>query len=121
MFANSTNTILEPMQEAYSRRHSTETALVKFQNNILIAMVNMLLLLDISAASILCHPVLINRLDKRVGTKGKYLDWSKSYLQNKQQRVNINNAKSKSCALKFEVPQGSGSGPILFILLFLIF
>ena len=63
---------------------------------------------------ILCHSILINRLEKRVGIKGKALDWFKSYLDNRQQCVNINNTKSKSRALKFGVPQGSFLGPILF-------
>ena len=66
--------------------------------------------------SISCHSILINRLEKRVGIKGKALDWFKSYLENRQQCVNLNNTKSKSCALKFGVPRGSLLGPILFLL-----
>ena len=113
--------ILEPMQSAYRRRHSTETALIKVRNDILLAMDNgngtMLLLFDLSAAfDTECHSILINRLEKIVGIKGKALDWFKSYLENRQQCVNINNMKSKSRALKFGVPQGSFLGPILFSL-----
>ena len=52
------NNILEPMQSAYRRRHSTETALIKVQNDILLAMnngnVTMLLLLDLSAGFFYC-------------------------------------------------------------------
>ena len=107
------------MQSAYRRRHSTETALINVQNEILLAMDNgnvamLLLLLDLSAAfNTVCHFILINRLEKRVG---KALDWFKSYLENRQQCVNINNTKSKSRALKFGVPQGSVLDPILFSL-----
>ena len=115
------NNILEPMQSAYRRRHSTETALIKVQNDILLAMdngnVTMLLLLDLSATfDNVWHSILINRLEKRVGIKGKDFDWFKSCLENRQQCVNINNTKSKSRALKFGVPQGSVLGPILFSL-----
>ena len=115
------NNILEPMQSAYRRRHSTETALVKVQNDILLAMdngnVTMLLLLDLSAAfDTVSHSILINRLEKRVGIKGKALDWFKSYLGDRKQCVSINKTKSKPCALKFGVPQGSVLGPILFSL-----
>ena len=109
------------MQSAYRRRHSTETALVKVQNDILIAMdngnVTMLLLLDLSAAfDTVSHSILINRLEKRVRIKGKALDWFKSYLEDRKQCVSINKTKSKSCALKFGVPQGSVLWPILFSL-----
>ena len=48
------NDILEPMQSAYKTGHSTETALPKVQNDILMAIDNQkltaLLLLDLSAA-----------------------------------------------------------------------
>ena len=79
--------------------------------------VTMLLLLDLSAAfDTVSHSILINRLEKRVGIKGKALDWFKSYLGDRKQCVSINKTKSKSCALKFGVPQGSVLGPILFSL-----
>ena len=50
----SANNALEPMQSAYRAGHSTETALVKVQNDILNAIDNqqgtIMLLLDLSAA-----------------------------------------------------------------------
>ena len=77
----------------------------------------LLLLLHLSAAfDTVCHSILINRLEKRVGIKGKSLDWFKSYLENRQQCININNTKSKLYALKLDVPQCSVLGPILFSL-----
>ena len=115
------NNILEPMQSAYRKGHSTETALVRVQNDIRMVMdnkqVTMLLLLDLSAAfDTVCHKTLINRLEKRVGITGKALEWFSSYLENRQQCVSINNTKSKYSNLKFGVPQGSVLGPILFSL-----
>ena len=63
------------MQSAYRRRYSTETALNKVQNDTLLAMDNgnvTMLLLDLSAAfDTVCHSILINRVEKRVGIKGK--------------------------------------------------
>ena len=105
------------MQSVYRRRHSTETALIKVQNDILSAMDNrnVTMLLDLSA-DIVCHSIIINRLEKRVGIKRKDFDCFKSYLENRKQCININNTKSKSRALKFGVPQGSVLGPILFSL-----
>ena len=48
------NNLFEPLQSAYKERHSTETALLKVQNDLLLAMdnqrVSILVLLDLSAA-----------------------------------------------------------------------
>ena len=62
------------MQSAYKSGHSTETALLKVQNSILMAMDNqkltVLLLLYLSAAfGTVSLTILLNRLQKRVGIK----------------------------------------------------
>ena len=74
------NDIVEPMQSAYRKAHSTETALVRIQNDILRATdnkeVTILHLLDLSAAfDTVNHAILINRLEKSVGIKGDALNW----------------------------------------------
>ena len=100
--ANSTNTYLGIIFSNLSNRYivedSSETALVKVQNEILLATDDdvTMLLLDLSAAYDTVS-LLINRIEKRLGTKGKAFDWLKSYIENRQQCVNINNTKSKSC------------------------
>ena len=60
------------MQSAYRCNHSTETALLRVQNDILTSMdnqrVTMLLLLDLSAAlDTVSHSILIRRLKDRIG------------------------------------------------------
>ena len=115
------NDILEPMQSAYKSGHSTETALLKVQNDILMAMDNQkvtaLLLLDLSAAfDTVNHTILLNRLQKRVGITGGALRWFQSYLENRKQSVRINNVNSEPVDLKYGVPQGSVLGPVLFSL-----
>ena len=115
------NYIFEPMQSAYRKAQSTETALVGIQNDILRATDNqeftILLLLDLSAAfHTVNHAILINRLEKSVGIKGNALKWFVSYLNGRRQCVMINNASSQFADIKFGVPQGSVLGPTLFSL-----
>ena len=117
----SVNNIYEPMQSAYRHGHSTETALLRVQNDILQHMdnqeVTILLLLDLSAAfDTVSYPVLLNRLRDRIGVKGDALKWFESYLEDREQAVCINGAKSENRELKFGIPQGSVLGPVLFSL-----
>ncbi|CAB4034060.1 Hypothetical predicted protein [Paramuricea clavata] len=93
------NNLEEPLQSAYKRFHSTETALLKVQNDILIAIDNqkcvVLLLLDMSAAfDTVDHEILLERMSKRFGIKDKVLEWFQSYLQNRSQTVMIDGVKS---------------------------
>ena len=72
----SANNTLEPLQSAYRAGHSTDTALVKVQNDILNAIdnhqVTIMLLLDLSAAfDTVNHSILINRLENCVGVPVK--------------------------------------------------
>ncbi len=91
----SANRMYEPVQSGYRKGHSTETALVRVQNDILLAMdqrkVVMLLLLDISAAfDTVSHGILLHRLEHRFGISGEVLGWFNSYLADKKQTVSIN-------------------------------
>ena len=47
---------------------------------------------------------------------GKTLDWFKSYLTGKSQRIKLGNCLSSRSDLSFRVPQGSVLGPLLFAL-----
>ena len=116
-----TNSLHEAHQSAYKRFHSTETALLKVHNDILVALDErqpvFLLLLDLSAAfDTVNHYTLLSRLQLRYGITGQALFWLKLYLCNRTQTVSINNLLSSSRTLDFGVPQGSVLGPILFSL-----
>ena len=73
------------MQLAYKKHHSTETALLYIQNDILNSIdqhkVVLLVMLDLRAAfDTIDHELLINRLSSRLGLSGCVLDWFRSYL-----------------------------------------
>ena len=76
------------------------------------------MLLDLSAAfDTIDHRILINRLEKRYGITGHALDWLKSYLQERNQRVVIDETYSGDPrVIRCGVTQGSVLGPLLFSL-----
>lgn len=108
-------------QSAYKVFHSTETALVKVQNDILRAVDTnhsiILLLLVLSAAfDTVDHSILLSRLEQRFGVKGKVIQWIKSYLMDREQFVQIENCKSTLRKLVHGVLQGSVFGRLLYVL-----
>ena len=115
------NDLDESLQSAYKHLHSTETALLKVQNDILCAIDDnkcvALLLLDMSSAfDTVDHRLLLDRLCNRFGFRGQVLKWFESYLHNRMQFVMIDGVKSDVKDLQFGVPQGSVLGPILYSL-----
>jgi len=111
-----TNQLQEKYQSAYRKFHSTETALIKVQNDVLKSLdhgkVTILVMLDLSAAfDTIDHKTLVQRLEHVFGIAEKPLEWVTSYLQDRKQAVYINGVMSKSVTLNFSVPQGSVLGP----------
>jgi hypothetical protein len=109
----------EAFQSAYKKNHSTETALIRVQNDILRANddqnVCLLLLLDLSAAfDTIDHEIMMTRLSDEFGICGTAFDWFRSYLSGRMQCVTIGEGKSEPILLKYGVPQGSVAGPELF-------
>lgn len=109
------------LQSAYRTYHSTETALLKIKNDILLNMnkqhVSLLILLDLSAAfDTVDYNVLENRLFKTFGISGVALNWFKSYVQGRSQRIVVEDTLSTPFDLECGVPQGSCLGPLLFTL-----
>ena len=81
-------------QSAYRVFHSTETALLKIQNDIATSMDKGaavgLVLLDLSAAfDTIDHSILFNCLQRWYGIDGVVLKWVQSYLNSCKQRIKI--------------------------------
>ena len=108
-------------QSAYKKCHSTKTALLRVQNDLLMALDSgcsvSILMLDLSAAfDTLDHSIMLYTLANRFGIKGNILQWFESYLSYRRQAVVVNTKSSSWYDLPFGVPQGSFLRPILFTL-----
>ncbi|XP_044170355.1 uncharacterized protein LOC122947345 [Acropora millepora] len=113
------NDLHSVFQSAYKPNHSTETALLKVKNDILMNMndqhVTLLVLLDLGAAfDTVHHDILIARLKNDLGIEGDALSWLISYLSDRSQRISINGGTSRKFPIVYGVPQGSCLGPLLF-------
>ena len=80
------NGLDETLQSAYKKQHSCEAALLRVQNDIMMALDSrkcvILLLLDLSAAfDAVDHEILLRRLHFKFGIKGKAHAWLRSYLK----------------------------------------
>ena len=119
------NILSEKFQSAYRASHSTETALTRVRNDILLNVDNQstcLVLLNLSAAfDTLDHVTLLNCLEKRFKITGVVLKWIESYLSDRSQAVVLKNEDgetfmSNRIRLSMGVPQGSVLGSLLFTL-----
>ena len=108
------NNLYPANQSSYRKNYSTETALLRVKNDILLNMnkqhVTLLVLLDLSAAfDTVDHNVLLTRLHSKFGISGTALEWFISYLSGRSQCVMV-----QSLILDCGVPQRSCLGPLLF-------
>ena len=117
----SANSLYNHFQSAYRPANSTETALLKIVNDLLLALddgsVSLLALLDLSAAfDTIDHSIPLHRLHHYFGIQGTALDWFSSYLTNRTQSVSLHCYTSEPAPISFGVPQGSVLGLVLLIL-----
>ncbi|CAB4035342.1 Hypothetical predicted protein [Paramuricea clavata] len=95
------NNLFPPLQSAYRKNHSTETALLKITNEILLNMnkqhVTLLVVLDLSAAfDTTDQDILLDRMSTKLGIEGVVLKWFGSYLKGRSQRDAVHGAVSEN-------------------------
>ncbi len=115
------NNILDKFQSWFRHQHSTENALVRVINDILMKAgtgdCTVLLLLDVSAAfDPVDHDTLIEQLRSWVGVWDTALWWFISYLSNIKCVGSVNGFNWSDALSPYGVPQGSILGPLLFSL-----
>lgn len=115
------NGISEKFQSGFKPRHSTETALLRVFNDLLLTTDSgcsvVLVLLDLTSAfDTVDHNILLSRLEQVVGLKGTALSWFKSYLSERSLSITMGQYSSSSAPFLCVVPQGSVLGPMLLSL-----
>ena len=105
--------------ELFQSAYGTETTLTRVHNDVLRAIDDgqcvILVLLDLSVAfDTVDHSILLNRLNRCFGIKGKALTWFRSYLLNRSHFFYVENERSSSLCLRYGVPHGFVLGPTLF-------
>ena len=93
------NNLKETFQSVYKQYHSTETALIRVQKDILTAIDNrrtvILILLDLSAAfDTGDHDILLSCLHECFGVTGKPFLWFQSYMSDRMQYVSVDGGTS---------------------------
>ena len=115
------NELFHPNHHGFLPAHSTLTALLQIYDSWLLAAENRELsaglFLDLSSAfDIIDHEILFCKL-KLYGLTDKSMAFFKNYLEERQQRVQVQSKLSMSKEVGNQgVPQGSILGPILFII-----
>ena len=118
-FLEKYNVIFEH-QFGFQKNKSTTLAIMDLYHKIIDSMENKktpsCIFLDFAKAfDTVNHNILLNKLEY-YGIRGTSLNWFKSYLNNRIQRVSIGSILSENKTLLSGVPQGSILGPLLFLL-----
>ena len=114
--------LLNVNQSSCMSSHSTETTLLKIQNDIDLSVDSgkavALTLLDLSVAfDRIDYSLLYDCLHDRFGLDGTVLLWTKAYLSNhKQKKIKIGDSFSEAVILPFSVPKA-----LYWVLSFLLF
>lgn len=117
--SRSLHSVLHPSQHGFLAGRSTVTNLVEYTSYIRLQLakgsnVDAIYTDFSSAFDKVDHRLLIFKLEK-YGIRGSLLNWIKSYLENRKQRVKFMGEFSNTVDIESGVPQGSIIGPFLFL------
>ena len=114
------NKIFYPHQFGSLKNKSTTLAIIDICNKLVESIENKhfscCIFLDFAKAfDTVDHEILISKLEY-YGIRGIALDWFRSHLKDRTQRVYVGGQFSDSLSVTYGVPQGSVLGPLLFLL-----
>ena len=114
------NNLLPNYQSSYKKNYSTETVLIKLQDQILYNMedqkVSAMVAIDLSAVfDTADNGIMCDVLERCFGIEKPILNWFRTYLQNRKFEVQVGNVTSELKTINYSVPQGSCAGPVLFM------
>ena len=109
---------MNPFQSGFRPGHSTSTALVKISDDIRLGMENqkltVLTLLDFSNAFNTVDFDILLAVLRSLNISPSVVDWFRSYLYGRRQRIRIEETFSAWCDTSAGVPQGGVLSPLLF-------
>ena len=115
------NNLLHDLQSGFRKSHSTETALIRLVDQLLLNLDNDkitgLVFIDYNsreAFDLIDHQLLLSKL-KVLGVNETFLPLFRDYLSGRSQYVTIDGCHSTKRSVTLGVPQGSILGPILFL------
>ena len=114
------HSILSPTQYGFRPESSTKFAILDILSscyeNISDKLFTGLIMIDLKKNfDSVTHSILPQKLE-HYGFRGNFFNLFSSYLSNRQQYVSVNNVNSSTQDIKYDVPQGSVLGPLLFLL-----
>ena len=114
------HSILSDSQYGFRSSCSTSSALIELIEEISTSLDNKKIAIGVfidlrKAFDTIDHKLLLSKLD-HYGVRGQSNNWIKSYLEHREQFVQIGDYKSDLLTILCGVPQGSVLGPKLFIL-----
>ena len=116
----SDNNLIYSLQFGFRQKYSTVHALIilteSIRKNLDEGNIGCGIFVDLQKAfNTVEHDILLSKLE-HYGVCGLANEWFKSYLSNRKQYVSINGYDSNLADVKFDVPQGSVLGPLLFLI-----
>lgn len=113
------NNLHEESQFAYKTHHNTENMMLGIVDEVLRGFdenqATVIIFLDLSAAfDTIDVDKFLEIMQEEIGIDGKALQWFKSFLEERTQRVKIENEYSESLQVPCGTPQGSILGPRIF-------